>query len=156
MKPIDLMEHPEGGRFREVFRSDATVTTAGGDSRSALTHIYFSLSRGEVSRFHRVSSDEVWNLYRGEGIRLYIWDGSDSLPVCIELSKAGNTFCHVVPAGAWQAAEPIGADVLVGCSVGPGFEFDDFELIDPLSEEAALLQAADPSLSRFVTGSKGS
>lgn len=151
MKPIDLIAHPEGGRFREVFRSDATVTTSSGESRSALTHIYFSLKRGEVSRFHRVTSDEVWNLYQGVGLRLYIWDGTDKPPVCTELSAAANEFCHVVPAGFWQAAEPVGDSVLVGCSVGPGFEFEDFELIDPASEEAALANALDPALTRFIT-----
>ena len=70
MQPIDLIDHPEGGRFREVFRSAARVTTGAGESRSALTHIYFELRRGEVSRFHRVRSDEVWNLYQGDGLRL--------------------------------------------------------------------------------------
>jgi hypothetical protein len=57
----------------------------------------------------------------------------------------------VVPAGFWQAAESVGDSVLVGCSVGPGFEFEDFELIDPASEEAALASALDPALTRFIT-----
>jgi predicted cupin superfamily sugar epimerase len=77
-QPTDLIEHPEGGRFREVFRSKARVTTRRGDSRSALTHIYFSLNQGEVSRFHRVTSDEVWNLYQGTGLRLYTWADTDN------------------------------------------------------------------------------
>ncbi len=68
MKPIDLTEHPEGGRFREVFRSAKTVFTQDGAIKSALTHIYFSLKSGEVSRFHRVASDEIWNLYQGSGL----------------------------------------------------------------------------------------
>ena len=150
MKPIDLIEHPEGGRFREVFRSAEIVTTSSGESRSALTHIYFSLNRGEVSRFHRVKSDEAWNLYQGKGIRLYTWDGADKPPTCTELSAQNSCFCNVVPAGSWQAAEPIGDTVLVGCSVGPGFEFQDFELIDPDSDSARLLQSIDPTLSRFI------
>jgi predicted cupin superfamily sugar epimerase len=107
MKPIDLIEHPEGGRFREVFKSTATVTTSNGHSRSAITHIYFSLRQGEVSRFHRVSSDEVWNLYSGSGIRIYSWDGTESTPTDTELSKQSNEFCHIIQAGIWQAAEPI-------------------------------------------------
>ncbi|MCA9223822.1 MAG: cupin domain-containing protein, partial [Planctomycetales bacterium] len=56
LKPHDLIEHPEGGRFREVFRSATAVTSASGQRRAALTHIYFSLAAGEVSRFHRVAS----------------------------------------------------------------------------------------------------
>ena len=146
MKPTDLVEHPEGGRYKEVFRSGATVQTAERGARSALTHIYFSLDQGEKSRFHKVASDEVWNLYQGEGIYLYLWAGTDAPPERITLSADENCFCTVVPAGIWQAAEPINGKVLVGCSVAPGFEFADFELIDPDSESARLLQSISPDL----------
>jgi predicted cupin superfamily sugar epimerase len=150
MTPIDLNEHPEGGRFREVFRSNARVMISGGEFRSALTHIYFSLDLGEVSRFHRVTSDEVWNLYQGHGLRLYTWDGSTTQPICTVLSAESNTFCLAVSAGTWQAAEPIGDSVLVGCSVAPGFEFHDFELLEPDSDLASLLQSIDRSWLRFI------
>lgn len=150
MKPSHLNEHPEGGRFLEVFRSGVVVTREDGTTRSALTHIYFSLNHGEVSRFHRVQSDEVWNLYQGAGLYLHTWDGSDSPPQRHELSAASGAYCHVVPAGVWQAAEPIGASVLVGCSVGPGFEFQDFELIDPHAKIAQRITTLNPSLSPFV------
>lgn len=150
MKPIDLVEHPEGGRYRQVHKSSATVITSGGRQRAALTHIYFALDKGEVSRFHKVQSDEVWNLYKGAGLNLYTWDGSDTPPRRHELSKATDAFCHVVPAGIWQAAEPIGDTVLVGCSVGPGFEFDDFELMDPSSALAMQVQGLDPTMARFT------
>lgn len=151
MKPTDLKEHPEGGRFQEVFRSEAIVTQAGGDSRSALTHIYFSLDPGEVSRFHRVASDEVWNLYRGKNLRLYTWDGTDTPPETVTLSAESNRFCHVVPAGTWQAAKALSDTVLAGCSVAPGFEFEDFELLDPGSDEARLLRSIDPSFSEYLS-----
>lgn len=150
MKPIDLIEHPEGGRFREVFRSAKTVSTEDGTNRSALTHIYFSLAPGEVSRFHRVSSDEVWNLYQGAGLNLYTWEGTNTPPKCITLSVSGNCFCYVIPAGTWQAAEPISDAVLVGCSVAPGFEFSDFTLIDPNSENTKLLISVAPEMARFT------
>lgn len=151
MKPVDLTEHPEGGRFREVFRSARTVSVQGGITRSALTHIYFSLNSGEVSRFHRVTSDEVWNLYRGRGLRLYTWDGTGTSPQCVTLSAADNCFCHVVPAGLWQAAEPLSDPVLVGCSVAPGFEFADFTLMDAHAKEARQLLSSAPDLSRFIS-----
>ena len=150
MQPTDLTDHPEGGRFREVFRSAATVVSPRGDTRSALTHIYFSLNDGEVSRFHRVASDEVWNLYRGAGLRLHTWDGTDAPPVTVTLSADADRFCDVIPAGIWQAAEPLGGTVLVGCSVAPGFEFGDFELIDPASDEARRLREVDPGFGRFI------
>lgn len=150
MSPDDLVAHPEGGRFQEVFRSTAQVMATGGRERSALTHIYFSLARGEVSRFHRVASDEVWNLYRGEGLRLHLWDGAGSAPVTVELSAARGVYCHVVPAGCWQAAEPLGNEVLVGCSVGPGFAFEDFELMNPEGAEAAAIRANWPEWMDFL------
>jgi uncharacterized protein len=154
MKPINLIEHPEGGRFLEVFRSNAVITRPDGRTRSALTHIYFSLNRGEVSRFHKVQADEVWSLYQGAGLYLYTWDGLDTPPQRHELSAASNSFCYVVPAGIWQAAEPIQDSVLVGCSVGPGFEFTDFELIDPDSDQAGTIQSQYPDLSKFTIGEK--
>jgi len=150
MKPVDLMEHPEGGRFCEVFRSAGRVYTEKGRARSALTHIYFSLEPGEVSRFHRVASDEVWNLYQGSGLYLYAWDGSDTPPECVTLSAGSNCFCHVIPAGTWQAAEPVSDTILAGCSVAPGFEFSDFTLIHPESEEAKKLLSAAPDMARYI------
>lgn len=150
MKSDNLMEHPEGGRFKEVFRSAEIVTAEKGE-RCALTHIYFSLDEKEVSRFHKVSSDEVWNLYDGEGVVLYTWDEtSGSLPEKTILSKKENRFCHVVPAGLWQAAAPLSGTVLVGCSVGPGFEFEDFLLIDPDSKEAREILQMNPDMGPFV------
>ncbi|WP_444909909.1 cupin domain-containing protein [Microbulbifer sp. TRSA005] len=150
MQPIKLSEHPEGGRFLEVFRSNAVVTNNKGQRRSALTHIYFSLDKGEVSRFHKVQSDEVWNLYQGAGLYLYTWNDLDKNVQRMEISSKNNTFCQVVPAGTWQAAEPIGKTVLVGCSVGPGFEFADFSLIDPQSIEAKKLISINSDMLKFI------
>lgn len=150
MQPVNLKEHPEGGRFLEVFRSNSIVKTEKGQSRSALTHIYFSLDRGEVSRFHKVQLDEVWSLYQGAGLYLYTWNELEDSVRRVEVSAQRNTFCHVVPAGVWQAAEPIGESVLVGCSVGPGFDFADFELIDSKSDLANKLCTMDSRLFRFI------
>jgi predicted cupin superfamily sugar epimerase len=150
MKPIDLIDHPEGGRFCEVFRSAKTVTTQDGSTKSALTHIYFSLEPGEVSRFHKVASDEIWNLYQGKGLNLFTWDGTNMPPKCITLSAGNNCFCYAVPADTWQAAEPISDTVLVGCSVAPGFEFSDFTLIRPNSEDAKLLISIAPEMARYT------
>ncbi len=155
MQPLDLIDHPEGGRFREVFRSGNRVSTPTEDDRRALTHIYFELRTGERSLFHQVASDEVWNLYRGRGLNLYSWDGTSQAPSCITLSAEANTFCHVIPAGHWQAAEPISEAVLVGCSVAPGFEFADFQLLQPDSAQARALVGCDPALTRFLPDCDG-
>jgi uncharacterized protein len=150
MKPIDFINHPEGGRFCEIFRSPAKVKTLSGATRSALTHIYFSLNPGEVSRFHRVASDEVWNLYQGAGLNLYLWDGSDNSPEYVNLSARNNNFCHIVPAGIWQAAEPVSDTVLVGCSVAPGFEYQDFTLMGAVSDEVKRLISIAPQMVKYL------
>lgn len=137
LKPDQLQPHPEGGRFQEVFRSVSKVQTEKGE-RSALTHIYFELSEGEKSRLHRVSSEEVWNLYEGK-LRLHLYDGTTFSYV--ELSSESRVYCHVVPAGVWQAAEAIEGSALVGCSVGPGFEFEDFDMLKDTSEQEAFLKS---------------
>ncbi|MEJ2156233.1 MAG: cupin domain-containing protein [Desulfobacteraceae bacterium] len=151
MKPTNLQAHPEGGRFQEVFRSEKKVSTQNGATRSAMTHIYFSLGSGEVSTFHTVASDEVWNLYRGTGLNLYLWDGSEKPPLRITLSAGEDCFCHVVPAGMWMAAEPMEREVLMGCTVAPGFEFSDFHLMDADSEDAKRLVGVAPEMARFIS-----
>ena len=150
MRPHDLAPHPEGGRFREVFRSAATVRDG---SRAACTHIYFHLAAGEVSRWHRVTGDEVWNLYRG-GVRLWTWDESGE-PVSTDLTAEGNRFCHVVPAGVWQAAEPLPTSrddggALVGCTVAPGFDFEDFRMLPEGEPTANRLAERRPDLARLL------
>lgn len=150
MKPKNLIQHPEGGRFCEVFRSKSVVSNNLNKNRSSLTHIYFSLNRGEVSKFHKVMSDEVWNLYEGGGLRLFIWDENSENIKIVELSAKNKEYCHIIPAGMWQAAEPINDAVLVGCSVAPGFDFEDFELINPNSLTAKNIIKSFPNLKKFV------
>ena len=150
MKPINLTKHPEGGRFQEVYRSPQIVITDGDKTRSAVTHIYFSLEPTEISRFHKLASDEVWNLYQGQGVNIYTWDATDRPPKCITLSAKTKYFCSVIPAGTWQAAEPIVDTVLVGCSVAPGFQFSDFTLLDSGSQEAKLLISIAPEMKKFT------
>ena len=150
MKPNNLRKHPEGGSYQEVFRSANLIANVSNTGRSALTHIYFSLASHERSRFHRVDADEVWNLYSGQGMYLYIWDGTKNSPETITLSAEENCFCHVIPAGSWQAAEPIAGEVLVGCSVAPGFEFDGFTLMSRTSAEAEMIRAMNPELERLI------
>ena len=151
MKAVGLEPHPEGGHFREIFRSQHDVESKFLGKRSTLTHIYYKLESGECSKFHKVSSEEVWNLYKGEGIRLYQWDGESSEVEIIELSDKANQFCHVVPAHSWQAAEPIGDSVLVGCSVAPGFEFQDFTMMKECSGPTKHLTDLHPQLSHLIS-----
>lgn len=127
---LQLQPHPEGGDFRELFRSAALVQPADGRAgRSALTSIDFLLEAGQCSAWHRVASDEAWHLLEGGPLRLWLMPPDLSRCAHVDLAPvdvAGHTPRHVVPAGWWQAAEPLGAFAYVGATVGPGFEFADF------------------------------
>lgn len=147
---LNLIEHPEGGRFREVHRSPDTLDLPDGRRRNLLTHIYFHLRPGERSVFHRVGQEEVWNLYQGAGVRLWLFDEqADTLTERV-LSPESMAFCQVVPAGVWQAAEPLDGDALVGCTVAPGFDFEDFDLMPPDHPAVPLLR--EEKLGRLIGG----
>ncbi len=128
---LELRAHPEGGYFKEVFRSPELVANER-RTRSASTAIYFLLKSGEFSAFHRVSSDEGWHHYAGDALELVVVRGSSVKRERLGRDlAAGERPFGVVPAGAWQAARPIGAEhgyALVGCTVAPGFDFSDFEM----------------------------
>jgi len=143
----DFTEHPEGGRFRELYRASELVHREGKPDRPSCTHIYFQLKEGEVSRFHKVDQEEIWNLYQGS-LRLWIYDPTTERLEKINLCAEENVFCAVVPAGCWQAAEPTSETVLAGCTVAPGFDFEDFELIQKESSIAESL--ASQGLNRFL------
>lgn len=138
---LALQPHPEGGHFREVFRSTTKVLpTDGRTERSALTIIYFLLATGEHSRVHRVDSDEIWHFYEGHPLQLVWWTSELQLVGHANLGPpAGDSApVAVVPAGCWQSAYSTGEYTLVNCSVGPGFDFEDFQLLrdDPASVSA--------------------
>lgn len=126
---LKLQPHPEGGFYREVFRAPDTVMTSDGrGTRSALTTIDFLLSRGQFSAWHRVVSDEVWHLLEGGPLRLWLVPPSLDRIDLVELGSVGDHMAprHVVPAGWWQAAQPLGEYAYVGATVAPGFDFVDF------------------------------
>ncbi len=121
---LDLQPHPEGGWYRETFRDARTV-----EGRSAGTAIYFLLRAGERSHWHRVDATEIWHWHAGGALKLEI-EGAPAVMLGPDL-EAGQRPQGIVPAGVWQAAEPMGDWVLVGCTVSPGFEFSGFELAAP-------------------------
>ncbi|MBL8114182.1 MAG: cupin domain-containing protein [Acidobacteria bacterium] len=131
IEALDLAPHPEGGFYRQVFKSAETVTRPSGEVRSALTTIYFLLVKGTHSRWHRVKSDEVWHHDEGDALELLtVAPGESAVRRTVLGPLAGDTVpVHVVPAGWWQSARPLGDYTLVGCTVGPGFEFEDFEML---------------------------
>ncbi len=137
IRSLSLQPHPEGGHFVEAFRSQLDVSRP--DSRgprAALTVIYFLLVEGSFSRWHRVLSDEAWHWYEGGPLELLTAapaGGAVSRTTLAAVSE-NSAPLHVVPAGWWQAARPLGAYALVGCSVGPGFDYADFTLLSSVPE----------------------
>jgi uncharacterized protein len=126
---LGLRPHPEGGWFTETWREPAADGV-----RAASTAIYYLLRAGEESHWHRVDATEVWHFYAGDPL-LLLTAPADAGPVAEHTLgtdlRAGHRPQLVVPAGAWQAARPLGAWTLVGCTVAPGFEFNGFELAPP-------------------------
>ena len=153
IETLGLIPHPEGGHFAEVYRSSARVQPPDGRGhRAALTTIYFLLAAGEVSRWHRVASDEVWHYYEGDPLELLIADAGFSKVTRRVLGPVDDEVrpVQVVAANQWQAARPMGSYTLVGCTVGPGFEFADFQMVDALPEEIAALRRCQPELATLI------
>ena len=150
---LGLQPHPEGGHYREIHRSASHVEPLDGRAeRTAGTAIYFLLAHGEQSRWHRVASDETWHHYEGEPLELWIAsaDGSRTRRVLLgrALETEGPSF--TVPAHYWQAARPTGAYALAGCTVAPGFEFDDFRFLRDDPDAAKRLAAHFPDLAALL------
>jgi uncharacterized protein len=129
---LGLRPHPEGGWYRETWRSPVVFTPDGyPGQRCAATAIYFLLNPGEESRWHTVRSDELWLWHRGGPLTLRLRPGGAE-PVTVTLGpdvEAGQRPQVVVPGGVWQSAEPAGTEpVLVSCVVAPGFDFADFRM----------------------------
>lgn len=150
---LQLQPHPEGGAYREIHRSAATVHhPAHGSPRNALTAIYFLLRAGDFSAWHRVESDEVWNVYTG-ALELLLLSPGGALSIHMLGADllAGQRPQHIVPAGWYQAARPAPGvpHVLCGCAVAPGFDFADFHM--PTRGEMLAILRAHPELAAALT-----
>jgi predicted cupin superfamily sugar epimerase len=150
---LGLQPHPEGGYYREVFRSTSRVQPADErDARAALTTIYFLLPEETHSRWHRVRSDEVWHLVEGGPVELLVADARIDAVERVLLGAASRAAgpVHTVPANAWQAARPLGPFALCGCTVGPGFEFGDFAFMRDDEDAKARLRQVGPDLAALI------
>jgi uncharacterized protein len=134
---LNLTKHPEGGYFKETYRSDETITKANlpnrfEGNRNFSTAIYFLLKSNDISALHRIKQDEIWHFYYGSPLTIHIInkDGlyqQKKLGLAIGNSeqpqitvKAGNLFGATVNQG--------NSYTIVGCTVAPGFDFDDFDM----------------------------
>ena len=150
---LGLEAHPEGGHYREIHRSGSHVEPFDGRAqRTAGTAIYFLLASGEQSRWHRVASDETWHHYEGEPLELWIaaLDGGRVRRVLLgrALDTEGPSF--TVPAHYWQAARPTGAYALAGCTVAPGFEFEDLRFLRDDADASRRLSLNFPELAALL------
>ena len=134
---LHLKPHPEGGYYCETYRAQEKVNgvylpSRYRSDRAFSTAIYFLLKGDQVSKLHRLRSDEIWHYYQGSSLTLYIINADGALNV----RKLGpgvegeEDFQVIIPAGCWFGAEVNEKDAysLIGCTVAPGFEFEDFEL----------------------------
>ena len=157
---LKLQAHPEGGYYRQVYVSTETIPGNAlpgrftGD-RPFSTSIFFLLKSKEVSLFHRVKSDEIWHYYTGSSLVLSTLEKDAGLQQYILGPDPENNqdFQRTISAGSWMAAEVIDSNsfTLVGCTVAPGFVFEDFELA---AREKLLVEfpAHRDLITKFTTG----
>ncbi len=145
---LGLTPHPEGGFYRETWRSEMTAETPRG-RRSLGTAMYYLLPRGTHSAWHRVHADELWHFHAGEALEMHLLDERQGRLESVVLGRDGTRGERpqvLIPAGVWQAAVPRGEYTLCGCTVSPGFDFADWEM--PRAEELAARHPAHAALLR--------
>jgi predicted cupin superfamily sugar epimerase len=131
VEKLEMQKHPEGGYYKEVFRSDNIVLRpASLIDRNACTSIYYLLEGEDYSGFHRLQSDEIWYFHKGVPIHIHVINKTGQYNIT-ELSEGDEgSFSFVVKAGDWFAAEIPSKSgfTLVSCAVAPGFDFAEFEM----------------------------
>ena len=144
-----LVPHLEGGYYAVVYESKQSLKSpVAGKDRKAVTHIYFLLLEGQVSVFHKVIHDEIWNFYEGDPVKLIKFNG---LKIKEDIIGSGcSDYASVVEGGVFQAAESTGAYSLVGCTVAPGFEFEDFSFLRDEFEVKERLLKNFPEYRKFI------
>ena len=134
---LGLIQHPEGGYFKEVYRAEEHIARSalpgryGGD-RPYATSIYFLLKGNECSHFHRIQSDETWHFYQGTCLELFVLEKNGALTSHLlgPSFETGERFQVTISRDHWFGAKVRKSDsyALLGCTVAPGFHFEDFEL----------------------------
>ena len=147
---LGLLPHPEGGYYKEIFRSVDNVDCAQGQ-RNAITTILYLLPKGVKSKLHKVRSDEIWNFIEGApGILHRISDDFRHDQLTLGQIDENSFPVRVIKAHQWQAAESTGDYTLVSCAVGPGFDFKDFTMLRDEKDIAQQISQKFPSLLDFI------
>ena len=127
---LRLEPHPEGGFYREMYRSEKRVNDLNrSGNKSACTSIYYLLSGKDFSAWHRIKSDETWYFHLGCDLLIYFLDENKAIRT-LQVGAESQNFQATIPADTWFAAKPLSENAycLVSCAVAPGFEFEDFEM----------------------------
>jgi uncharacterized protein len=136
---LDLKPHPEGGFFKEVYRSSIGVSKDDlpigyKSSRRLSTSIYYLLRSGDISKMHRLKSDELWFFHFGSPLKVILIDpeGKKHTKILGNNPEKAEYFHILIPAGNIFAAEVMEPDFysVISCVVSPGFEYDDFEMFE--------------------------
>lgn len=133
IQQLELIPHPEGGYYRELYRHPGTLQhLAGGGTRNLTTSIYFLLEGAQLSHLHQLKSDEIWYYHQGSGAKIHLFDEQGyHTRVLGPRIQDGEALQVLIPAGTIFGAEVIDQDfVLMGCVVTPGFDFKDFRLVE--------------------------
>jgi hypothetical protein len=148
IEELQLLPHPEGGWFKEEYRSEQQIEH-NGSSRGALTTIFFLLEENQLSRWHEVDADEVWHFYEGDTLELLVAppDFSRVDRILLNDITQNEKPVFVVPAGWWQAARTTGKFSLVGCTVAPAFQFSGFRFLR--DEEKVKMNTQNPGFEEF-------
>jgi predicted cupin superfamily sugar epimerase len=147
IEKYQLEPHSEGGYFKEVYRSDQILQSSiHQEKRNSVTHIYFLLTKDQVSCFHKVLHDEIWNFYEGSSLKLIEFDKGKINETVLD----NDNYVKVVKGGVYQAAESSGEYSLVGCSVAPGFDFKDFSFINSKSKELVDIKNKFPDYFKYI------
>ncbi|MCX6318649.1 MAG: cupin domain-containing protein [Bacteroidetes bacterium] len=153
-----LEPHPEGGWYRQTYKSSEIVAGNAlperfGGGRPFSTAIYFLLEQGNFSAFHRIKSDECWHFYAGDALEVFVLLPDSTLQIITLGNDAakGQLFQYIVPAKCWFASRPANGSqyCFVGCTVSPGFDFADFELA--AADELAAAYPQHEALIRSLT-----
>ena len=130
---LQLLPHPEGGFYKEVFRSETEVMRPPSLlAKRACTSIYYLLEGEDFSGFHRIASDEIWYFHKGLPLHIHVFVGNGEHMIMELSDEANDNLSDEDKAGLWFAAEIPSKNgfALVSCAVAPGFEFDEFEMAD--------------------------
>jgi predicted cupin superfamily sugar epimerase len=148
---LGLQPHQEGGWFRQVYKSSTQVQAPQG-LRSAVTTIYYLFAQERASPWHVVQSDEIWHFYYGAPCELLSYDPASRRLIRHRLTDVTGDGVQVavIPAGSWQAAQCLGEYTVVGCTVSPGYEAQDFRWVRELAEHPSHFTGEMKPLEAFL------